>query len=82
MRAGQSSETPFALQQWIPSDQYLENTKTGLMRMTKKSRDSLKRNTKNTRYTSVIPAQCLVRLPIQTYVRQNRLGSEICKTPG
>ena len=43
-------------------------------RMTKKFRDSLKRNTENTRFTSVIPAQYLVRLPIQTYVRvQTRL---------
>ena len=48
------------------------------MRMTKKSRDSLKRNTKNTRLTSEIP----VRLPIQTYARQYRLGSETRKTPG
>ena len=48
--------------------------------MTKKSRDSLKRNTK--KHTSVIPVQCLVRLPIQSYVRQSRLGSETCKTPG
>ena len=53
-----------------------------LMRMTKKSRDSLKRNTKNTKLTSEIPAQYLVRLPIQTYVRQYRLGTETCKTPG
>ena len=52
------------------------------MRMTKKSRDSLKRNTKKTRLTSEIPAQYLVRLPIQTYARQYRLGSETCKTPG
>ena len=43
------------------------------MRMTKKSRDSLKRNT---RLTSVIPAQYLVRLPIQIYVRQYRQDSE------
>ena len=28
--------TPFTLQQWIPQDQYLANTKIGLMRMTKK----------------------------------------------
>ena len=28
------------------------------------------------RHTSVIPAQYLVRLPIQTYVRQSRLGSD------
>ena len=58
------------------------NTKTGLMRMRKKSRDSLKRNTKSTRLTSTIPAQYLVRLPIQTYVRQYILGSETCRTPG
>ena len=32
----------------------------------KKSRDSLERNTKNTRLTSEIPAQYLVRLPIHT----------------
>ena len=52
-----------------------------LMRMTKKFRDSLKRNTKNTRLTSEIPAQYLARLPIQTYARQFRRGSETCKTP-
>ena len=52
------------------------------MRMTKKFRDSLKRNTKNTRLTSEIPAQYLARLPIQTYVRQFRRGSETCKAPG
>ena len=34
---------------------------------------------KNTRLTSVMPAQYLVRLSIQTYVRQSRLGSETCK---
>ena len=34
------------------------------------------------RNTSEIPAQYLVRLPIQTYSRQYRLGSESCKTPG
>ena len=44
------------------------------MRMTKKFRDSLKRNTKNTRLTSEIPAQYLAR--------QFRLSSETCKTPG
>ena len=37
---------------------------------------------KNTRLTSEIPAQHLVRQPIQTYARQYRLGSETCKTPG
>ena len=79
MRAGQSSETPFTLQQWIAC---FANTKIGLMRMTKKSRDFLKRNTKTTRLTSEIPAQYLVRLPIQTYARQYRLGSETCRTPG
>ena len=47
-----------------------------------KFRDSLKRNTKNTRPTSEIPAQYLARLPIQTYARQFRRGSETCKTPG
>ena len=52
------------------------------MRMTKKSRDSLKRNTKNTRHTQVVPAQYLVRLLVQTYRRRSRLGSETCKTPG
>ena len=52
------------------------------MRTTKKFRDSLKRNIKNTTLTSEIPAQYLVRLPIQTYARQYRLGSETCKTPG
>ena len=52
------------------------------MRMTKKFRDSLKRNTKNTRLTSEILAQYLARLPIQTYARQFRRGSETCKTPG
>ena len=52
------------------------------MRMTKKFRDSLKRNTKNTRLTSEIPAQYIARLPIQTYARQFRRGSETCKTPG
>ena len=56
--------------------------KTCLMRMTKKSRDSLKRNTRNTRHASVISAQYLVRLPIQTYVRESRQGSETCRTPG
>ena len=60
------------VQQWIPKDQYLANTKIGLMRMTKKFRDSLKRNTKNTRLTSEIPAQYLARLPVQTYARQFR----------
>ena len=34
------------------------------------------------KHTSLTPAQYLVRLPIQTYVRQSRLGSETCKTPG
>ena len=52
------------------------------MRMTKKFRDSLKRNTKNTRLTLEIPAQYLARLPIQTYARQFRRGSETFKTPG
>ena len=37
---------------------------------------------KNTRLTSEIPAQYLARLPIQTYARQFRRGSETCKTPG
>ena len=37
---------------------------------------------KNTRLTSEIPAQYLPRLPIQTYARQFRRGSETCKTPG
>ena len=41
--------------------------------MTKKSRDSLKRNTKNTRHTLVIPAQYPVRRHIQIYARQSRL---------
>ena len=54
-------------------------------------KNSLKRNThthkkkkkkKHTRHTSVILAQYLVRLPIQTSVRQSSLGSEICKIPG
>ena len=53
-----------------------------LMRMAKKFRDSLKRNSKHRRLTSEIPAQYLARLPIQTYARQFRLGSETCKTPG
>ena len=35
----------------------------------------------NTRLTSEIPAQYLARLPIQTYARQFRRGSETCKTP-
>ena len=35
-----------------------------------------------TRLTSEIPAQYLARLPIQTYARQFRRGSETCKTPG
>ena len=48
----------------------------------KKFRDSLKRNTKNTRLISEIPAQYLAKLPIQTYARQFRRGSEKCKTPG
>ena len=52
------------------------------MKMTKKFRDSLKRNTKNTRLTSEIPAQYLARLTIQTYARQFRRGSETCKTSG
>ena len=47
-----------------------------------KFRDSLKRNTKNTRLISIIPAQYLARLPIQTYARQFRRGSETSKTPG
>ena len=42
----QVSYVPSTLQQWIQSDQYLVNTKTGLTKMTKKSRHSLKRNTK------------------------------------
>ena len=46
------------------------------------SRDYLKRNTKNTRHTLVIPAQYPIRRHIQIYARQSRLGSEICKTPG
>ena len=58
------------------------NIKIGLVRMTRKSRDSLKRNTKNTRHTSVIPAQHLVRLPFQKYVRKSRLDWETFKTPG
>ena len=33
-------------------------------------------------FTSEIPAQYLARLPIQTYARQFRRGSETCKTPG
>ena len=66
--------------QGVPQSQ--ATAQSGLMRMTKKSRNSLKRNTKITRHTSVIPAQYLVRLPIQTSVRQFRLGSETCKTPG
>ena len=36
----------------------------------------------NTRLTSEIPAQYLARLPILTYTRQFRRGSETCKTPG
>ena len=50
----------------------------------KKSRDSLKRNTKNHKaYLSDNQlSQYLVRLPIQTYVKKFRLGSETCKTPG
>ena len=36
---------------------------------------------KKTRLTAEIPAQYLVRLPIQTYARHYRLGSETCKTP-
>ena len=52
------------------------------LRMTKKSRNSLKRNYKSTMLTSEIPAQYLVRLPIQTYARKYRLGSETYKTPG
>ena len=47
-------------------------------RMTKKSRDSLKRNT---RHTLVIPAQYPIRRHIQIHARQSRLGLEICKTP-
>ena len=66
----------------LGQDQYLANTKTGLTRMTKKSRDSLKRNTKNTRHTLVIPAQYQIRRHIQIYARQSRLGSEICNTSG
>ena len=50
--------------------------------LNKKFRDSLKRNTKNTKLTSEIPAQYLTRLPTQTYARQFRRGSETCKTPG
>ena len=53
----------------------LANTKIGLMRM--KFRDSLKRNTNNTRLTSEIPAQYLARLPIQTYARQFRRGLDM-----
>ena len=37
---------------------------------------------KNTRLTSEIPAQYVARLPIQTYAKQFRRGSETCKTPG
>ena len=33
-------------------------------------------------FTSEISAQYLARLPIQTYARQFRRGSETCKTPG
>ena len=36
----------------------------------------------NTRLTSEVPAQYLAGLPIQTYARQFRRGSETCKTPG
>ena len=36
----------------------------------------------NTRLTSQIPAQYLAKLPIQTYTRPFRRGSETCKTPG
>ena len=80
IRTGLSSEITFNLQQRIPLGLYLTNTKSGLMRM-KKSNDSLKRNTKATRYTSVIPAQYVVRLlPILTYVRRSGLGSETCKS--
>ena len=46
------------------------NTKTGLTRMTKKSRDSLKRNSKNTRHTLVIPGS----------VSNKAAYSNICKT--
>ena len=42
----------------------------------------LEEKTKNTRLTLEIPAQYLARLPIQTYARQFRRGSETCKTPG
>ena len=66
----------------FPRTSISQTPKIGLLRMTKKFRDSLKRNTKNTRLTSEIPAQYLARLPIQTYVRQFRRGSETCKTPG
>ena len=41
----------------------------------------LEEKNQNTRLTSEIPAQYLVRLHIQTYARQFRRGSETCKTP-
>ena len=41
-----------------------------------------KHQKKNTRLTSEISAQYLARLPIQSYARQFRRGSETCKTPG
>ena len=47
-----------------------------------KHKKKKKKKKKNIRHTAVIPAQYLVRLPIQTYVRQSRLCSETCKTPG
>ena len=79
-RTGQSSETPFIPSNWSPRT----STSQRLVwwEMTKKSRDSLKRNTKHTRHTTVIAVQFLARLPIQIYVRQPRLGSETYKTHG
>ena len=41
----------------------------------------LEEKPKNTRLTSEMLAQYLARLPIQTYARQFRRGSETCKTP-
>ena len=42
----------------------------------------LEEKPRNTRHISVLPAQYLVRLSFQTYVRESRLSSDTCKAPG
>ena len=72
---------PFTLQQWTlgpvsrkHQDWFDENNKE-IQGLLEEKHQKHKAN-------SEIPAQYLARLPIQTYARQFRRGSETCKTPG